>query len=239
MGRVLVVDDDVRLSGLLSRYLGEQGFSVEVAADGEEMYGALDRQAFDLLILDVNLPGEDGMVLCDQLRRRGNRIPVIMLTARGDGSDRVGGLELGADDYLTKPFNPRELIARMRAVLRRQPLASVALHQVSDICYRFNGFELDVSRQSLNKNGEQIHLSTAEYALLRIFLAEPGHPLPRELLVARMTSREFQSDQRSVDMLISRLRKRLDSMDDVNSMIRTVRGVGYMLVAEVSKGSCK
>lgn len=236
--RLLLVDDDVRLSGLLFRFLGEQGFEVKLAANGRDMYRLLENAFFDLLILDINLPGDDGLTLCRQLRQRGKRIPIIMLTARGEDADRISGLELGADDYLTKPFNPRELVARIRAVLRRQPSAAMALHETDSVCYRFGQFVLDARQQLLLKGAEQIRLSTGEFALLRLFLAEVGQPLTRQQLVQRIASREYQADQRSVDMLVSRLRKRLDEPAAHESMIRTVRGVGYVFVTEVATELC-
>ena len=236
--KILLVDDDVRLSALLFRFLGEQGFRVKVAANGRDMYRLLAAAPFDLLILDINLPGDDGLVLCRQLRQRGKRIPIIMLTARGEDADRITGLELGADDYLTKPFNPRELVARIRAVLRRQPSAAMALHETDSLCYRFSDFVLDTRQQLLLKDTEQIRLSTGEFALLRLFLAEVGQPLTRQQLVQRMASRDHQPDQRAVDMLVSRLRKRLDAPRAHESMIRTVRGVGYVFVADVATERC-
>lgn len=238
MSRILLVDDDVRLSGLLFRFLGEQGFEVKLAANGRDMYRLLEHVFFDLLILDINLPGDDGLTLCRQLRQRGKRIPIIMLTARGEDADRISGLELGADDYLTKPFNPRELVARIRAVLRRHPLGALSLHETDSMCYRFGQFLLDTRQQLLLKGTEQIRLSTGEFALLRLFLTEVGQPLTRQQLVQRIASREYQADQRSVDMLVSRLRKRLDEASAHESMIRTVRGVGYVFVAEVATELC-
>ncbi len=235
MGRILLVDDDVRLSGLLSRFLGEQGFDVRLAGDGRDMYRRLESGLFDLLILDINLPGEDGLTLCQQLRRRGNLIPIVMLTARGDDADRINGLELGADDYLTKPFNPMELLARIRAVLRRQPAQHLDLHGALGGSYAFGDFELNVRQQSLYKGPELIHLSTGEFALLRLFLAAAGQPMSRHQLVLRMASREHQPDQRAIDMLVSRLRKRLDAPHAGESMIRTLRGIGYVFVADVSE----
>ena len=232
--KILLVDDDVRLSALLFRFLGEQGFDVKVAGNGRDMYRLLDFASFDLLILDINLPGDNGLVLCRQLRQRGKRIPIIMLTARGEDADRINGLELGADDYLTKPFNPRELVARMRAVLRRQSVSGSALHAMGSAAYRFGDFLLDAKQQVLLKGGEPIRLSSGEFALLRLFVTEVGQPLTRSKLVASMASREHQPDQRAIDMLVSRLRKRLDDPAVEESMIRTVRGVGYVFVAEVT-----
>jgi two-component system phosphate regulon response regulator OmpR len=233
---VLLVDDDVRLSVLLSRFLGEQGFAVHLAANGKEMHRRLESNTYDLLILDINLPGDDGLVLCRQLRHRGNRIPIIMLTARGEDADRINGLELGADDYLTKPFNPMELLARMRAVLRRQPASAYTLHSTQGKTYRFGDFVLQIRQKLLCKGDEQIRLSSGEFALLRLFLAEPGQPLSRQQLMLRMASREHQPDQRAIDMLVSRLRKRLDEPMAAESMIRALRGIGYVLVADVVEG---
>lgn len=235
VGRILIVDDDVRLSGLLSRFLGEHQFDVRVAAHGREMYRRLESTSFDLLILDINLPGEDGLSLCQQLRRRGNLVPIIMLTARGDDADRINGLELGADDYLTKPFNPMELLARIRAVLRRQPVAHYGLHSAQGGAYAFGEFVLNIREQLLYKGAEVIRLSTGEFALLRLFVSEVGQPMSRHQLVLRMASREHQPDQRAIDMLVSRLRKRLDAPLAAESMIRTLRGIGYVFVAEVSE----
>lgn len=237
MGRILLVDDDVRLSGLLSRFLAEHKFDVRVAANGREMYRRLESTLFELLILDINLPGEDGLILCQQLRRRGNRIPIIMLTARGDDADRITGLEMGADDYLTKPFNPMELMARIRAVLRRQPSAHYELHDAQGGVYTFGDFVLNVRQQMLYKSSEAIHLSTGEFALLRLFLTAVGQPLSRQQLMLRMASREHQPDQRAIDMLVSRLRKRLDAPSATESIIRTLRGIGYVFVADVTEAS--
>lgn len=233
MGRILIVDDDLRLRELLFRFLGEQGFEVKMVGNGRDMYRLMDYDFFDLLILDINLPGDDGLSLCRQLRQRGKRIPIIMLTARGEDADRISGLELGADDYLTKPFNPRELVARIRAVLRRQSVAGASLHEIALVVYRFGVFVLDLKQQALFRDREQVRLSSGEFALLRLFLTEVGQLLSRDVLVSRMTSREHQPDQRAIDMLVSRLRKRLDDPKANESMIRTVRGLGYMFVTEV------
>lgn len=235
MGRILVVDDDVRLSSLLSRFLGEQGYEVRVAANGAEMFRRLEHTVFALVILDINLPGDDGLSLCQQLRRRGEMTPIIMLTARGDDADRINGLELGADDYLTKPFNPMELLARIRAVLRRQPTPHISLHRLQCGSFRFSDFVLDVRQHQLIKGAEAVHLSTGEFALLQLFIHHAGHPMSRQQLVLRMASREHQPDQRAIDMLVSRLRKRLDAPGATESMIRTVRGVGYVFIADVAE----
>jgi len=239
VSRILLVDDDVRLSSLLSRFLGEHKYDVRVAPSGRDMYRRLEAGSFDLLILDINLPGDDGLSLCQQLRRRGETIPIIMLTARGDDADRINGLELGADDYLTKPFNPMELLARIRAVLRRQPTPHISLHRVQSGTFRFNDFVLDVRQHQLIKGAEAVHLSTGEFALLQLFIHQAGQPMSRQQLVSRMASREHQPDQRAIDMLVSRLRKRLDAPGATESMIRTVRGVGYVFIADVAEVACQ
>lgn len=231
--QVVIIDDDERLRSLISSYLSQQGFEVHAAASGEEAFLLIHEKKPELIILDINLPGADGLSICRKLRHTGLTTPIIMLTARGDDSDRIHGLEIGADDYLTKPFNPRELVARMKAVLRRQSPAGFALFETDSVVYQFSGYTLDLKNQIFTKNGEVLHLSSAEFALLHLLVLEAGKPLSRDLLVARMASREHQPDQRSIDMLVSRLRKRLDETGSTNSMIRTLRGVGYILIADV------
>lgn len=232
--QIVVVDDDVRLRSLISSYLAQEGFEVHAASNGEEAFPLIHEKKPELIILDINLPGADGLSICRKLRHTGLTTPIIMLTARGDDSDRIHGLEIGVDDYLTKPFNPRELVARMRAILRRQALAGFALYETDLAIYRFAGFELDLKRQTLSKNDEILHISSGEFGLLRLLLLEVGKPVSRDQLVARMASREHHPDQRAIDMLVSRLRKRLDDTDAKESLIRTLRGVGYMLVSDVS-----
>lgn len=231
--QIMVVDDDERLRSLISSYLSQEGFEVHTAASGEEVFPLIHEKNPELIILDINLPGADGLSICRKLRHAGLPTPIIMLTARGDDSDRIHGLEIGADDYLTKPFNPRELVARMKAILRRQGPAGFALFETDSVLYQFAGYTLDLKKQILTKDDQEIHLSSAEFALLHLLVLEAGKPLSRDLLVARMASREHQPDQRSIDMLVSRLRKRLDDSESGNSIIRTLRGIGYIMIADV------
>lgn len=231
--QIIIVDDDERLRSLISSYLTQEGFDVHAATCAEDAFPLIHEKNPDLIILDINLPGADGLSICRKLRHIGHETPVIMLTARGDDSDRIYGLEIGADDYLTKPFNPRELVARMRAILRRQGPAGFALFEADAVVYKFAGYTFDLKQHRLSKDGQILHLSSGEFALLHLLLVEAGKPLSRDQLVARMASREHQSDQRSIDMLVSRLRKRLDETSSTNSMIRTLRGVGYILIADV------
>lgn len=232
--RILIVDDDERLSSLIHTYLRHENFEVDIASTGEKAFPMIHQKRPNLIILDINLPGTDGLSVCRKLRHEGVMIPIIMLTARGNEVDRIHGLEIGADDYLTKPFNPRELVARIRAVLRRQAVAGFVLYETDSIIYRFAGFVLDLRTQTLFKNSESLYLSNSEFALLRLLVLGAGKPLSRDQLVASMTAREYHADQRSIDMLVSRLRKRLDNSNTGNSLIRTLRGIGYILVADVS-----
>lgn len=231
--QIVIVDDDERLRSLTSSFLSREGFDVHPAACGEDAFPLIYEKTFDLIILDINLPGIDGLSICRKLRHMGITTPVVMLTARGEDSDRIHGLEIGADDYLTKPFNPRELVARIRAILRRRNVAGYSLFKSDSVIFKFSGYVLDLKSQTLSKNGKNFHLSSGEFALLHLLLVEAGKPLSREQLVARMASREYQPDQRSIDMLVSRLRKRLDETNSTNSIIRTLRGVGYILIADV------
>lgn len=230
---IAIVDDDDRLRALISSYLINEGFDVVSAVNSEEAFRLVYEKKPNLIILDINLDGMDGLAVCRKLRHSGNQTPIIMLTARGEESDRIHGLEIGADDYLTKPFNPRELVARIRAVLRRQLIAGFALFETNAVLYQFAGFELDIKTQTLSKGGENLHLTSGEFALLHLLILEAGKPLSRDQLVARMASREHHPDQRAIDMLISRLRKKLESAVN-ESIIRTLRGVGYVLVADVT-----
>ncbi len=231
--QILVVDDDERLRSLISSYLTQEGFDVNSASNSKEAYPIIYEQKPHLIILDINMPGVDGLTICRKLRQTGVDTPIIMLTARGNDSDRIYGLEIGADDYLTKPFNPRELVARIRAVLRRQTTAGFSLFETDSTVYKFGKFVFDLKNQSLTNHGENIHMSSAEFALLRLLILEAGKPLSREQLVARMTSKEHCPDQRAIDMLVSRLRKRLENSDVAGGLIRTLRGVGYIFVADV------
>ena len=231
--RILVVDDDVRLRDLLNRYLTEQGYAVRVVADAVEMNRYLARERYELMILDLMLPGEDGLSICRRLRGGGETLPIIMLTAKGDDVDRIVGLELGADDYLPKPFNPRELGARIQAVLRRQPRAAPpgapgGAAQVIE----FGEFRLNLGTRTLSRNGENQSLTTGEFALLKVLVEHPRTPLSRDKLMELARGREFGAFDRSIDVQISRLRKIIEPDPAKPAFIQTVWGFGYVFIPD-------
>jgi two-component system OmpR family response regulator len=227
---ILIVDDDAEIRTLLRDYLERNGLRASAVADGRAMRAALADGRYDLVVLDLMLPGEDGLTLCRELRAHSN-LPVIMLTARGEDTDRIVGLEMGADDYLPKPFNPRELLARIKVVLRRAPSplpedASAARR------LQFAGWTLEVARRQLvSPAGVVTPLSGGEYRLLRIFLDRPQRVLSRDQLLDLTRGREAAPYDRSIDVQVGRLRRRL--ADDAAALIQTVRGEGYVLAAEV------
>lgn len=223
MIRLLLVDDDARLRDLLTRYLTEQGFAVTAVADGQGLDKALSRMPYDFLILDLMLPGEDGLSLCRRLRAEGRSLPLLMLTARGDEADRIAGLELGADDYLAKPFNPRELVARINAILRRHdnPVAPL-LH--------FGRYVLDLQGRTLTADGERIDITTAEFELLRVFATHTNQPLSRDTLMRLARGRDYTPFDRSIDVRISRLRRILETDPAHPKLIQTLWGFGYVFV---------
>lgn len=235
--KILVVDDDVRLRDLLYRYLREQGYAVRAVNDATDMNRQLARERYDLMILDLMLPGEDGLSICRRLRGSGEEMPIIMLTAKGDEVDRIVGLEVGADDYLPKPFNPRELLARIQAVLRRRPTppppgAPSTDAQVSE----FGEFRLNLATRTLTRNDEEIPLTTGEFALLKVLVQHPRTPLSREKLMELGRGREFGAFDRSIDVQVSRLRKLIEPDPAKPSYIQTVWGFGYVFIPD-SKGA--
>jgi len=232
--RILVVDDDAELRNLLTSYLGEQGFAVTALADGDAMRKGFDAAAFDLVILDLMLPGDDGLVLCRELRSR-SRIPILMLTARGDELDRIIGLEMGADDYLPKPFHPRELLARIRSILRRvQELAGEAPARA----YRFAGWTLDLGlRHLVGEDGVAVSLSTGEFRLLQALTENANRVMSRDRLMDVLSGREAGPFDRSVDVMISRLRRRLGDAGREPEIIKTVRNEGYVLTGKVERSA--
>jgi two-component system, OmpR family, response regulator len=232
---ILIVDDDAEIRTLLGRYLEKNGLRATAVADGRAMWQALDRGAFDLLVLDVMLPGDDGLTLCRTLRARSD-IPVIMLTARGEETDRIVGLEMGADDYLAKPFSARELLARIKVILRRVRSLPRNLQPEEQRSVRFGGWTLDtVHRHLVSPSGIVTPIGGAEYRLLRIFLAHPNRVLSRDQLVELTQGREADALDRSIDVQVSRLRRRLEDATGERAMIRTVRGEGYVLSVPVDK----
>ncbi len=230
---ILIVDDDAETRSLLQKYLQKQGYRASVAADGKALRRALDVARPDLIVLDLMLPGEDGLELCRDLRTRSN-LPVIMLTARGEETDRIVGLEMGADDYLGKPFNPRELLARIKSVLRRARSLPGNLEPDAAKSYSFGGWTLDVGTRNLTApDGVVVPLSGTEFKLLRAFLAHPNRVLSRDQLIELMISREAGPFDRAIDVQVSRVRQRLRDDAREPRIIKTVRGEGYVLAAEV------
>jgi two-component system, OmpR family, response regulator len=231
--RILVVDDDPQIRQLIVRYLVENGFRASGARDGREMREGLAGAAIDLIVLDLMLPGTPGLELCRELRQRSS-VPIIMLTAKGSETDRIVGLELGADDYLAKPFNPRELLARIKAVLRRRPNGSVSPGP-STGKLEFNGWVLDLTRRELvSPTGTVVDLSTGEHDLLVALVENPQRVLSRERLLDLARNRTAGAFDRSIDVQISRLRHKIEG-ESGPPMIKTVRGVGYMFAPVVHK----
>jgi two-component system phosphate regulon response regulator OmpR len=232
--RILVVDDDMRLRELLRRYLSDQGFTVEVAPDAAFMEKAVARDPFDLIVLDLMLPGEDGLSICRRLRHNNNTIPIIMLTAKGDEADRILGLETGADDYLAKPFNPRELVARINAIMRRLPAPTVpsAPSQEPSEDILFGCFSLNIATRELKKNGEPMPLTSGEFALLKVLTTHPREPLSRERLMDMARGRDHEIFDRSIDVQVSRLRRLIETDSSHPRHIQTVWGFGYVFVPD-------
>lgn len=221
---LLVVDDDRALRDRLSRYLTEQGFQVTAVADGKEMDAFLAKQTPDAVIMDLMLPGEDGLSLARRLRARQD-LPIIMLSARGEDVDRIIGLEVGADDYLPKPFNPRELLARIRAVLRRHT-ATASPAPVS--VYSFGPYRLNVTNHSLTRSSDPISLTAAEFTLLRAFAEHPNRVLSRDLLVDLIKGYDRSPFDRSIDVRVTRLRRKIEDDPANPCYIRTIWGEGYL-----------
>ena len=222
--RVLVVDDDPALRSLLSDYLTDVGFSVDLAADGEQMRRALAKAMPDVIVLDLMLPGMDGLAITREVRASSN-VPILMLSARGEEIDRIVGLEVGADDYLAKPFSPRELLARLRALLRR---TQVAPSVQSNGDPEFGPFRLDLAALRLLKDREDVGLSTAEFDLLRVFVERPNRVLSRDVLLDLLKGYERDPFDRTVDIRVARLRRKIEK-DPANPVfVRTVRGEGYL-----------
>lgn len=230
--RILVVDDDVRLRTLLERYLTEQGFVVRVAADGVQMDRLLLRESFNLMVLDLMLPNEDGISICQRLRAAGNQLPIIMLTAKGSEMDRIIGLESGADDYLAKPFNPRELLARVKAVLKRQlreaPGAPTA--ESDDIC--FGEFRFNTSTRELFKDKQLLSLTSGEFAVLKALTTHPREPLSRDKLMHLARGRDYGALERSIDVQVSRLRRMIEVEPSKPRYLQTVWGLGYVFIPD-------
>jgi len=231
--RIVVVDDDARIRDLLRRYLTQEGFEVLLAEDSKALNRLLTRETVHLIVLDLMLPGESGLTLCTKLRARIDT-PLVMLTARGDETDRIVGLEMGADDYLPKPFNPRELVARIRVILRRTGAGHTQAPPKPPRWIRFAGWSLDtVARDLLSPQGVVTPLSGAEYRLLKIFLERPNRVLSRDQLIELSLGREQSPFDRSIDVQVSRLRHRMNEDAREPVIIKTVRNGGYVLAVPV------
>ena len=230
--KILVVDDDKRLRDLLQRYLSEQGFVVKAAENAEAMDKALTRDTFDLIVLDLMLPGEDGLSICRRLRSSEPEQAIIMLTARGDEIDRIVGLEMGADDYLPKPFNPRELVARIQAVLRRRTTLVPGAPTTEDKTITFSDVEVDLATRTLKRNGEILPLTTGEFAVLKVLLEHPRQPLSRDRLMTLARGREQGPFDRAIDVQVSRLRKLIEPDPSTPRYLQTVWGFGYVFVPD-------
>lgn len=227
MDRILVVDDDVELCSLVGEYLGAEGIEVESVHDGERGLQRALGGSYVLVVLDVMLPGINGFEVLRRIRNS-SRIPVLLLTARGEDVDRIVGLEIGADDYLPKPFNPRELVARIHAILRRTQLADKPRPaQLAEIL-RVGDIELDPATRSVRQAGKPVELTSVEFSLLQVLLSEAGRVVTRERLADSVLSRKFSPFDRSIDMHVSKVRKKLGDSEGGTEHIKTVRGVGYI-----------
>jgi len=230
--KILIVDDDRRIRSLLERYLSQQGFVVSGVGDGLEMTKKLARDPIDLIVLDWMLPGEDGLSICQRLSADKNNPPIIMLTANGGADARISGLEGGADDYLPKPFEPRELVARIHAVMRRRPRLAAAIPVANSLPINFGPYRLDCEQRCLYKEDCQIALTNNEFALLNVLAQHAGTPLSRERLAYLMNGRNHDYDNRSLDVQVSRLRRLLEDDPARPCYLQTVRGLGYMLTQQ-------
>ena len=231
--RIAVVDDDARIRDLLRRYLSQEGFEVLPAEDGQALTRLMSRETLDLIVLDLMMPGEDGLSICRRLRAQGNRTPIVMLTAKGEDVDRIVGLEVGADDYLGKPFNPRELLARINAVLRRAPAPEMpGAPSGSGERVLFGPYEFDLSLRRLSKEGVEQPLTTGEFAMLKALVRHPRQPLSRDKLAQLTRGRDFEPFDRSLDVQISRLRKMIEPDPAKPRYIQTVWGLGYVFVPD-------
>ncbi|MDE1182487.1 response regulator [Paraburkholderia sp.] len=230
--RIIVLDDEAELRNMLQRFLSGHGFDVRVVEDSKRLNRYLQREPYDVLVLDLMIGEENGLEVCSRLRAEGHTLPILMLTAKGDPLDRVIGLETGADDYLAKPFLPRELVARINALLRRQKIASgdpgVAAQTV-----RFGEFTLDIGKQRLSRGAEALDIHSAQMLLLVALASSPNRAVSRDNLIARARGRDHDALDRSIDVQVLRLRQIVEADPSKPRFIKTVWGVGYMLVGDV------
>ncbi len=232
--KILVVDDDMRLRSLLERYLVEQGYIVRSAANAEQMDRLLERENFHMMVLDLMLPGEDGLTICRRLRQQENEIPIVMLTAKGDEVDRIIGLELGADDYLPKPFNPRELLARIKAVLRRKSADVPGAPTAEESVVTFSTYSLNLATREMKNGDEPMPLTSGEFAVLKALVTHAREPLSRDKLMNLARGRDYSALERSIDVQVSRLRRMLEEDPANPRYIQTVWGLGYVFVPDGS-----
>jgi two-component system, OmpR family, phosphate regulon response regulator OmpR len=230
--KIIVLDDEAELRNMLQRFLGSHGFEVRVVADSKRLDRYLQREPYDLLVLDLMMEPEDGLSVCRRLRAEGHTLPILMLTAKGDPVDKVIGLETGADDYLAKPFLPGELVARVRALLRRQKIAAGDPTLTSQ-SIRFGEFRLDLGRQRLYRNDEPFEIHSAQMQLLTALGSSPNRAVSRDNLIARMRGRDHDALDRSIDVQVLRLRQIVEADPSKPRFIKTVWGVGYMLLADL------
>jgi two-component system, OmpR family, phosphate regulon response regulator OmpR len=229
---ILMVDDDLRLRGLLETFLRREGFQVAVAGNGQLMEKALQEIPIDLMVLDLMLPGRSGLDICRDLRAAGNSLPIIMLTGKGDDIDRILGLEIGADDYLPKPCNPRELVARIRAVMRRRQTAPPGGPAITGDPVHFGRFRLNPTSRALECDGVPKNLTTGEFAVLYALVTHPGETLSRERLLTLARGRERGAFDRSIDVQMSRLRRLVEADPTKPRYLQTVWGAGYVFVPD-------
>ncbi|MBI2239426.1 MAG: response regulator [Magnetospirillum gryphiswaldense] len=233
---VLVVDDDQRIRTMLARFLVDHGLRVSQAGDGREMFAICETARIDVIVLDIMMPGEDGLSLCRRMRAQ-SAVPIILLTAMSGDTDRIIGLEIGADDYVVKPFNPRELLARIRAVTRRLGAASINAEHPAVAVYEFSGWQLNASRRTLTSPaGALTDLTSGEFDLLLVFLEYPQRVLTRDQLMDLAHGRiSHQSFDRSIDVQISRLRRKIEATPQDPTFIKTIRNEGYFFTAQVNQ----
>ena len=226
---IALVDDDPKIRELTAKYLSDQELSVKTAANGSELDELMKNNNIGLIILDLMMPEESGLNICQRLRVNNVEIPIIMLTAKGDEVDRIVGLEMGADDYLPKPFNPRELLARVNAILRRQQHNSI--QHTKDI-FEFGNFSFDISNRSLHKNNQEIQITAGEYDLLRVFAERPKQPLSRDQIMQLAKGKELDVFDRSIDVQISRLRRLIEEDPNKPKFLQTKWGFGYIFIPD-------
>jgi two-component system phosphate regulon response regulator OmpR len=231
--RILIVDDDHRHRDLLVRFLGGEGYEVKAVPDAPAMDKQLARERYDLVVLDLMLPGEDGLAICRRLRAQDTAPAIIMLTAKGDDVDRIVGLEMGADDYLPKPFNPKELVARVKAVLRRKTPSGPPGAPAAGGVFQFGDFSLNLATRTLTRAGKEVSLTTGEFSVLKVLVQHPRQPLSRDKLMELARGREYEVFDRSIDVQISRLRKIVEDDASKPKHIQTVWGFGYVFVPDI------